>query len=143
MTISQPTTNAEPSLGRAVLNAARYYLGTRRVLLIVGAAVLLAGIGLNWGWLVAAGIAPILISLAPCAIMCGLGLCGMKMMGGSCEKQSAPSAEVKDAAASSSVLADDRTTSEPLSASSCQGQAEAQVQVTQQQTINERSESHA
>jgi hypothetical protein len=58
------------------------YLSNRWVLLAIGALVLVLGATLNWGWLVAAGIAPILIAAAPCAIMCGLGLCAMKMMGG-------------------------------------------------------------
>ena len=53
------------------------------MLLAIGALVLSIGASLNWGWLVAAGIAPILIALAPCAIMCALGLCAMKMMAGS------------------------------------------------------------
>jgi hypothetical protein len=59
------------------------YLSSRWMLLAIGALVLIIGATLNWGWLVAAGIAPILIAVAPCAIMCGLGLCAMKMMGGS------------------------------------------------------------
>jgi hypothetical protein len=140
MTISQPATNAEPSLGRGVLNAARYYLGNRRGFLIVGAVVLLAGIGLNWGWLVAAGIAPILLSTLPCLVMCGLGLC---MMGRSCEKQSAPSADAKDAVASSGALTANKMNNERFGASCCQGRAETEAQVSQQQAINERSESHA
>jgi hypothetical protein len=140
MTASQPATSAEPSLGSAAINAARYYLGNRRGLLIVGAAVLLAGIGLNWGWLVAAGIAPILLSTLPCLVMCGLGLC---MMRRSCEKQSAPSADVKDAVASLGTLGANKMNNERSGASCCQGQAESQAQVTQQQAINERSESHA
>ena len=140
MTISQPATNAEPSLGRGVLNAARYYLGNRRGFLIVGAVVLLAGIGLNWGWLVAAGIAPILLSTLPCLVMCGLGLC---MMGRSCEKQSAPSGDAKEVVASSAVLGANKVNNERSGASCCQGHAETQAQVTQQQAINERSESHA
>jgi hypothetical protein len=57
------------------------------VLLALGDLVLLAGASLSWGWLVAAGLAPIILAVAPCAIMCGLGLCSMKMvsmkMGGS------------------------------------------------------------
>jgi hypothetical protein len=58
------------------------YVSSRWLLLAIGALVLIIGATLNWGWLVAAGIAPILIAVAPCAIMCGLGLCAMKMMGG-------------------------------------------------------------
>lgn len=30
---------------------------------------------LIWSWLVALGIAPLLLALAPCAAMCALGLC--------------------------------------------------------------------
>jgi len=33
------------------------------------------GLALNWSWLAAAGVAPILISLLPCLAMCALGLC--------------------------------------------------------------------
>lgn len=64
---------------RRVTDALRYYLSGRHGLIV--AALLLAafGIYLGWGWLVAAGIAPILIALAPCAAMCALGLCMSKM----------------------------------------------------------------
>jgi hypothetical protein len=62
---------------------ARPYLGNRWVLLLLGGLLLVVGLFVNWGWLVAVGAAPILLSLAPCAIMCGVGLCSMKMMGGS------------------------------------------------------------
>lgn len=44
-------------------------------LLIGGGAVLVTGVALNWGWLTAIGIAPVLIGLLPCAAMCALGLC--------------------------------------------------------------------
>ncbi len=47
-----------------------------------------AGLALGWPWLVAFGLAPLLLSLLPCAAMCALGLC---MMGGkdgkSCHSQ--------------------------------------------------------
>ena len=83
MTTSDPTQATVMSLARGWLHVARYYLGNRWVLLALGALVLVIGAYLNWGWLVAAGIAPILIAVAPCAIMCALGLCAMKMTGGS------------------------------------------------------------
>ena len=38
----------------------------------------------QWSWLVAIGAAPLLLSVAPCAAMCGLGLCMHRMGGGSC-----------------------------------------------------------
>ncbi|MEQ8229298.1 MAG: hypothetical protein RIA64_14530 [Rhodospirillales bacterium] len=64
-------------------NWARPYLGNPRAMIFLAVAVLVAGAALNWGWLVAIGIAPILLALAPCAAMCALGLC-MKGGGKSC-----------------------------------------------------------
>lgn len=45
---------------------------------ILGASALaIGGAALGWPWLVAIGIAPILLSILPCAVMCALGLCMM------------------------------------------------------------------
>lgn len=52
----------------------------RRGLILAAMAVIGAGLSLNWGWLTAIGVAPLILAVAPCAVMCGLGLC---MMGGS------------------------------------------------------------
>lgn len=57
----------------------------RRTWFIIAASILVAGAALNWSWLVAVGIAPLLLSLAPCAAMCALGLC-MKMGPGGCKQ---------------------------------------------------------
>ena len=120
---------------------ARRYLANRWVLLALGGGVLIAGAALNWSWLVAAGVAPIIISLAPCAIMCGLGLCGMKMMGGSCEKQSASSSGVKDAGVGPDALRANTMDRDRLGRSNCcNDSAEPQ---TAKQAVNERNESHA
>ena len=78
MTTPEPTSTANTSLTRDLLNAARYYLGNRWGLLVLGVLVLTIGFALNWSWLVAAGVAPLLLSLAPCALMCAVGLCSMK-----------------------------------------------------------------
>ena len=51
----------------------------RRGLIVAAIAVIGAGLFLNWGWLTAVGVAPLILAVAPCAVMCGLGLC---MMGG-------------------------------------------------------------
>lgn len=51
----------------------------RRGLLLAGLAAAGGGLALNWGWLTAIGAAPIILALAPCAVMCALGMC---MMGG-------------------------------------------------------------
>jgi len=54
--------------------AARYDLGGRRSLRILARLAVAAGLGLNWGWLAAAGITPILIGVLPCVAMRALGL---------------------------------------------------------------------
>lgn len=87
----------EPSLTKDVIRFAQYhlwramswarpYLGGRRGLILLAIAVLGAGAALNWGWLVAIGIAPILVTVAPCAIMCALGLC-MRGGGKTCSSE--------------------------------------------------------
>ena len=72
-------TNPASSFGGELLYAVRYYLRDRRVQIAL--AVLLAGGGLalNWGWVVALGIAPLILGALPCVAMCAFGLC---MMGG-------------------------------------------------------------
>lgn len=72
---------AQMSLPRIALGLLRHYLGGRRGLMVLTVVVLAAGAYFNWGWLVAAGLAPLLVALAPCAAMCALGLC-MNKMGG-------------------------------------------------------------
>lgn len=83
MTTDRSGEPAEPSLTRGLLYAARYYLAGRRLLLLAGLAIL-AGLALNWSWLVAAGIAPVLIGALPCLAMCALGLCMNRAGGSSC-----------------------------------------------------------
>jgi hypothetical protein len=83
MTTIDTTKTADAAAARGWLQLARIYLGNRWVLLLLGGLLLIVGLFVNWGWLVAVGAAPVLLSLAPCAAMCALGLCSMKMMGGS------------------------------------------------------------
>ena len=82
MTAPEPTSAANTSLTRDLLNATRYFLGNRWVLLVLGSLVLTIGAALNWSWLVAVGIAPLLLSFAPCALMCAVGMCSMKKSSG-------------------------------------------------------------
>jgi len=51
-------------------------LGTRGLILVAILAVAAAGYS-NWGWLVAIGLAPIILGVLPCAAMCAMGLCMM------------------------------------------------------------------
>ena len=55
----------------------RSWIRDWRVLAVAGLAVIGTGLGLGWDWLTAIGIAPIIVSVAPCLIMCALGVCMM------------------------------------------------------------------
>jgi hypothetical protein len=89
---SMSTENAymgQPEVPEA--SAARRSAKLRRLLpglpsngaLLMAAAVTAIGGGfvLNWGWLVAAGVAPLILSILPCIAMCVLGLCICKLTG--------------------------------------------------------------
>ena len=58
-------------------DAVRSWLGNRRVLAATGLAIGGGGLALGWDWLAAVGIAPLVLSAAPCLAMCALGLCMM------------------------------------------------------------------
>lgn len=55
----------------------RRWLTGRRGLIVVAIAFAGGGLALGWSWLVAVGVAPLILSLAPCAAMCALGVCAM------------------------------------------------------------------
>ena len=64
-----------------------FALRPRRNRLALGVAALgaiAAAAVWQWSWLVAVGIAPLLLSVAPCAAMCGLGLCMHRIGGRAC-----------------------------------------------------------
>lgn len=80
MSTSTETTKAgEPTLAKATIDLVRYHLSGRRGLILLSVAALGSAMALNWGWLAAVGIAPLLLALAPCAAMCAVGLCMYKM----------------------------------------------------------------
>lgn len=91
MTASTEAKKAQDlSLAQTTVALLRHYLGGRRGLIALTVIALGAGLVFNWSWLVAAGIAPLLLALAPCAVMCALGICMNKMGGKSCASQSKP-----------------------------------------------------
>jgi hypothetical protein len=55
----------------------RSWMRDRRVLAGIGLAVVGSGLALGWNWLAAVGVAPLIVSAAPCLLMCALGLCMM------------------------------------------------------------------
>ena len=79
-----PTTmsNQRPSTSTpSAFAPLRAILRSRIGLVSLAGAVIVSGLAFNWSWLVAAGIAPLLISVLPCAAMCALGLCMTQMKG--------------------------------------------------------------
>jgi hypothetical protein len=74
----------KPSLAQDWLSALSYWLRSRNGVIAMIVLAVVIGAVLNWSWLVAVGIAPLLLTVLPCAVMCGLGLCMHRMAGGSC-----------------------------------------------------------
>jgi len=113
------------------------------VLLGLGSLVVIAGLFFSgWAWLVAAGLAPLILSVLPCVAMCALGVC---MMGRSGKSQSTTaSSSATDATTSSAVF--DAAGRDQLSDSSCchdEANEARSPQVKQIQLDDERRESHA
>lgn len=71
----------ETSLSADTFRYVRYQLRGRRGLVVAGTALGGPALWFGWPWLAAAGLAPILIAIAPCAVMCAVGACTMKACG--------------------------------------------------------------
>jgi len=65
----------------SVFAVLRAWFSSRLGLVLVAVVIVAAGLGLNWSWLVAAGVAPLLVSVLPCVAMCALGVCMTQMKG--------------------------------------------------------------
>lgn len=76
-----PSTKASPDCSRGSSR-----LADRRLWLVLAAVALIAGAALNWQWLAAAGILPLLFAALPCVAMCTLHLCMRKDSNGQCGK---------------------------------------------------------
>lgn len=84
MTTAKLSRTSDASLGRDIFHAVRYYLGGWRGPAVLATVVTVAGFAFGWSWLVAAGVAPLLLSVLPCVAMCALGLCMNRMTGKQC-----------------------------------------------------------
>lgn len=90
---TEVTKASDAPLGQDWLRLLRHWLGNRRVQIALAAAVIVGGAALNWGWLVAIGLAPIILAVLPCAAMCALGMCVMGGKGkAACGKDAASDA---------------------------------------------------
>jgi hypothetical protein len=75
-----------------------------RGLIVLAAIAVGAGLSFSWPWLVAVGLAPILLTALPCAVMCALGLCMMRKGEASSRRESVSNATSdSDAAESRSI----------------------------------------
>lgn len=90
MNIPQNTNLTKASLAGGQAGRLGPYLGGRRGLLVLGGIAVTLGVGLNWSWLAAAGVTPVLFGLLPCAAMCALGLCLPRLMRPNADQQAAP-----------------------------------------------------
>jgi hypothetical protein len=95
MSLPETAGATRPSLAQDWLQAIRYWLrGRNGVIALIGLALVI-GAALNWSWLVAGGVVPLLMTVLPCAAMCALGLCMNRMIGGSCSTETNPVAVPK------------------------------------------------
>ncbi len=53
-------------------------LRSRRAMIVAGGLLAAAALAAGWPELVAVGVAPLILSVAPCLVMCALGLCVMR-----------------------------------------------------------------
>lgn len=114
------TISTQSSAGRAGIpaaNAVRALIGNRRGLLVLGAVALGLGLVFKWNWVVAAGFAPFILAVLPCAAMCALGLCMNEMAGGSGNAQPPSSDTGSDSPASLPLVTHSTASSEIQAAS--------------------------
>ena len=62
-----PRLTARVSGNHSFLRSWRFWIATLLITLVAVAAF-------SWNWLIAIGLAPLLITLLPCAVMCTLGI---------------------------------------------------------------------
>ena len=104
------------SLTQDVWSAARYYLGSRTGIIAMAVVGLGAAGYFNWSWLVAAGLAPLILAMAPCGVMCAMGLCmrgGSKSPGDAQAPQSDSAGEAGQNPALQLAATDKKETKEP------------------------------
>jgi hypothetical protein len=112
MTASTETKRAEElSPARTATALLQHYFGGQRGLMLLTVIALGAGLALNWSWLAAAGVAPLLLALAPCAAMCALGLCMNKIASkpGSGPEKSVPPGVTSAPEATAAPMANEET----------------------------------
>lgn len=104
---TQTSKGAGLTFTQTIAGLLRHYLGGRRGLIVLAVAAG-AGLYLGWGWLAAAGIAPLLVTFAPCAAMCALGLCMNKAVGKSCSTDPKAGSQTPDNQTTEAIKQDEK-----------------------------------
>jgi hypothetical protein len=140
MTVPQSYTT-EPSLGRYVSYVVRQPPRNRWTLAALASFAVILGLYFGgWAWLVAAGLAPVILSTLPCLIMCGLGVCVMC----SGQKRSTVACDKAEASTPTALGIPERNSSSMSAASCCcGGSVENRPMQLEQDRSGERSDSHA
>jgi hypothetical protein len=116
MATSQSTKSLNAAAGSFSGTAAWRYLTNKWFLLAAAGLALVVIAAISWSWLVAAGVASVILSVLPCLVMCGLGLCMNKFIGGKAGPQAIGSAAPDGSEVSARPSAPD---SSGIYASSC------------------------
>src|SRR5215472_10551996 len=95
-------------------------LRNRWILAAIAVLALFAVVAASWSWLVAAGLATILVSALPCLAMCGFGLCVHRFLSGSGSPQASGSADAEPQVGAAQAATD---SSAAYVASCCRGAA--------------------
>ncbi len=64
-------------IAQTPLDRMRSWATSRQGVIVIGLAAGALALGFSWNWLVAIGAASLILSFAPCAVMCALGICMM------------------------------------------------------------------
>ncbi|SRR5260370_111249 len=75
--VAKPSAVSSAWPSKTARDLIRSCIASRWGLIISGTAIVVVGLALGWNWLTAVGLAPLIISVAPCLIMCALGMCMM------------------------------------------------------------------
>ena len=87
MNRAEPT-SADPTFTKLLSSTLYPWVSGRKGWLTLTVIAAMGGMYFNWAWLVAAGVAPLLLAILPCVAMCALGLCHRMLTGAkSCERQ--------------------------------------------------------
>jgi hypothetical protein len=124
MTHSDRTQSGDTSLTRDLLAVSRRYAGSWRGPSILAGIAVVGGLAFNWSWLIAVGVAPLLLSALPCVAMCALGLCMHRLGGRSCSTDASAPRTSQGSQVGETAANDDRRTS----ATPTLGKAESKTQ---------------